>query len=400
MSPKQIVLSTDIKRLLDEGYEVEVRNGYLLVHAVPYVNAQRVILTGTIVTDLNENVGELLPPKDHQIWFTGEYPCRNTGVPIEAIRNTSESRALWDGFTVHHRFSNKPHGVSNYTDYYSKVKSYSDIITNEAKAIDPSADPRTFKVIPPIEEDSVFKYHDSASSRADILAISAKLAMNRIAIVGLGGTGSYVLDFVAKSPVKEIHLFDGDLFLQHNAFRSPGAASKEILAKKIPKVNYYTMLYEAMRYGIVPHDEYLTDENMDKLSGIDFVFLCVDKGPVRKLISEFLQSQQIPFVDVGMDLQLGPESKNLIGTCRITMSTPAKSDHFPRYVPMTDESADDLYRKNIQVADMNALNAALAVIKWKRYCGFYQDLFKVHHTTYSINAQSLTRNEMLGIQDE
>ena len=58
MSPKQAVRNPDIKRLLDEGYEVEVLNGYLLVHAVPYVNTQRTVLTGTIVTDLNENVGE------------------------------------------------------------------------------------------------------------------------------------------------------------------------------------------------------------------------------------------------------------------------------------------------------------------------------------------------------
>jgi tRNA A37 threonylcarbamoyladenosine dehydratase len=47
-----------------------------------------------------------------------------------------------------------------------------------------------------------------AASRAGITAISARLSMFRIAIVGLGGTGSYVLDLVAKSAVREIHLFD------------------------------------------------------------------------------------------------------------------------------------------------------------------------------------------------
>ena len=73
----------------------------------------------------------------------------------------------------------------------------------------------------PDPEDSVFLYEDTASSHAlDIVAINAKLKPLRIVIVGLGGTGSYVLDFVAKTPVKEIHLFDGDTFLQHNAFRS------------------------------------------------------------------------------------------------------------------------------------------------------------------------------------
>lgn len=400
MSPKQAALNPDIKRLLDEGYEVDVGNGYLLVHAIPYVNAQRTVLTGTIVTDLNENVGELLPPKDHQVWFAGEFPCHHSGAPIEAIRNSSNSQPLWEGFDVQHRFSNKPQGLNKYADYYSKMKNYIDIISNEAKKINPDANPCTFRVIPPIEDNSVFKYHDSASSRADILAISAKLAMNRVAIVGLGGTGSYVLDLVAKTPVREIHLFDGDNFLQHNAFRAPGAASKEILGAKLPKVIYYTQIYEAMRHGIVPHGDDLVEENIGQLTGFDFVFLCVDKGPVRKLISEFLQAQQIPIIDVGMEIMMGPEAKSLIGTCRTTMSTPAKSDHFARHVPMMNDAADDLYRKNIQVADMNALNAALAVIKWKRFCGFYQDLYQVHHTTYSINSQSLTRDEMVGIPNE
>jgi hypothetical protein len=40
-----------------------------------------------------------------------------------------------------------------------------------------------------------------------------KLELGKIAIIGLGGTGSYVLDLAAKTPVKEIHLFDGDKFL-------------------------------------------------------------------------------------------------------------------------------------------------------------------------------------------
>jgi len=400
MSLKQIALNPDISRLLNEGYEVEIRNGYLLVHAVPYVNAQRTVLRGTLVTDLNVNVDELFPPKDHQVWFVGEYPCHQTGNPIEAIRNDSNPPPLWEGFQVHHRFSNKPYGQNNYPDYYSKMRSYIDIISNEAKAIDPTADPRTYKVIPPIEEDSVFNYHDLASIRADILAIAGKLAMNRVAIVGLGGTGSYVLDLVAKTPVREIHLFDGDLFLQHNAFRAPGAASRETLGEKLPKVVYYSQIYAAMRREIVPHNEYITDENIGQLAEFDFVFICVDRGAVRKLISEFLQSQQTPFIDVGMELLMGPEAENLIGTCRVTMSTPAKSDHFPKHAPMADDEEEDLYRKNIQVADMNALNAALAVIKWKRFCGFYQDIFQVHHTTYSVNSQSLTRDEMVGIPNE
>lgn len=399
MSLKQIALNPDIRRLVDAGYEVDIRSGYLLIHSVPYVNSQRNVMFGSIITDLTINADDLLPQRDHQVWFCGEYPYHSSGSPIEAIRNVSETRLLVDDVTVNHRFSNKLFGTNGYPDYYSKMKSYIDILSNEAKAI-ADVDARTFKAIPPIEEDRIFMYPDSASSRADILAISMKLAMNKIAIIGLGGTGAYVLDLVAKTPVKEIQLFDGDQFLQHNAFRAPGAASKETLAQKMPKVEYYKSMYTPMRKGIIPNNEYVTTENLSKLDDCEFAFICVDKGLARKLISEYLILKNIPFVDVGMELSINTDISSLIGTCRVTMATPEKSDHCAKHMPMMDDAGEDLYRKNIQVADMNCFNAALAVMKWKQYSHFYQDIFKAHHTTYSVNSHSLTRDEMNGLKAE
>ena len=32
------------------------------------------------------------------------------------------------------------------------------------------------------------------------------------------------------------------------------------------------------------------------------------------------------------------------------------------------------YERNIQIADLNALTASMAVIRWKKFSGFYQDL--------------------------
>jgi tRNA A37 threonylcarbamoyladenosine dehydratase len=79
--------------------------------------------------------------------------------------------------------------------------------------------------VPDDEDDSVFNYIDTAATKAGIVAANCKLEGPKIAIVGTGGTGSYALDFVAKTPVAEIHLFDRDGFLNHNAFRCPGTPS-------------------------------------------------------------------------------------------------------------------------------------------------------------------------------
>ena len=75
---------------------------------------------------------------------------------------------------------------------------------------------------PEDKEDSVFKYVETASDRVGIGRLTERLAEEKMAIVGLGGTGAYVLDLVAKTPVREIRLFDGDEFLQHNGLPFTG----------------------------------------------------------------------------------------------------------------------------------------------------------------------------------
>jgi ThiF family len=390
MSHQLIDRSADLKRLRDEGYEVEVRANYLLVHSVPYINAQKQIAFGTLVSELTLAGDVAVRPSTHVIHFAGSHPCAKDGAPIIQISHASATQQLVPGLVVQHSFSNKP--PNGYANYYEKMTRYIEIISAPAKALDPKADARTFKLIESSDDSSVFRYFDTASSRAGIMAISTKLAPLRIAIVGLGGTGSYVLDLVAKTSVREIHLFDDDLYLQHNAFRTPGAASLDDLRRQLTKVQYLHDLYSKMRSGIVPHPVRIDDSNVHLLEGFDFVFVCVDKGSVRKLILDALRAQGASFVDVGMGVEMTVEGK-LWAICRITAGTEGKTDHLDTRVPMADAELDAAYTQNIQIADLNALNAAMAVIKWKKIVGVYDDTDQEHHSTYSTNFHLLTSEE-------
>lgn len=392
MSSRLIARSPDLKRLRDEGYEIEERSSFLIVRSVPYVTPSRNVARGILVTDLALNDDITQTPKDHQVWFAGEHPCSAGGVPIAALGGQASTQTLCEGVTVNFRFSSK----RNYPDYHAKLTQYVQILEHPARAVQPDDDTvtaRTFRPIETTEEESVFLYADSASSRAGIVRASAKLAMNKVAIVGLGGSGAYTLDLVAKTHVREIHLFDGDWFLQHNAFRAPGAASLDDLRARRSKVQHYAELYGRMRRGVIPHPAFIDEQTVVHLAGFDFVFVCVDRPSARKLISEFLHVQSTPFIDVGMELQLIDETAHLVGTCRVTLSTPEKHQHFPRHVSLAGDPADELYATNIQVADLNALNASLAVLKWKKFCDFYQDCYREHHSAYAINAHQLTRDE-------
>lgn len=404
MSSRQIDPNASFERLREEGFEVEIRDQHLLVHSIPFVTAQKVVRYGTLACLYLKQGEQIVPPNgpgdNHQVWWTEEYPCYPDGTEL-ALGSEAGARELLPGVTVRNRFSNKPdQHASGFPDHYEKITHYARLIENQAKAIDKDADARTGRVIGTREGDSVFVYPDTASARAEILAISAKLAVGRIAIVGLGGTGSYVLDQIAKTPVVEIHLFDGDIFGSHNAFRAPGAASLEEVNAKEPKTDYFVRKYEPMRRGIVSHAYFLDDHNIAELAGFDFVFLCVDKGEARALLVKYLLDNGTSFVDAGMNLQLVTASNSLIGTCRATLVTPMKFDHVEDYIPMEPDNEDLLYGQNIQVADMNAINALLAVMKWKQHLGFYGDDFQPHNLSFGVNLISLNRGPRLLVDEE
>lgn len=403
VSAKPTVADSGLQALLDDGYEVEVNQQHLLVHSIPYVTDDGTVAHGTIVCKFIEDAGRILPPTtpgdNHQVWWIGRFPCRaDRTLLTELVAETlPQTYNVFEGCVAQHQFSNKPtEWIDGYPDHYEKVVHYVTLIQSQAKVLDPEAEARTKRVIEPKEHESIFRYADTASVRAEIVVTSSRLKLAKVAIVGLGGAGAYVLDQVAKTPVMEIHLFDGDTFKQHNAFRAPGAATTEELRQRLTKVDYFFRLYDPMRRGIMMHPYYLDEGNVSELAGFDFVFVCVDKGLARKIICEYLVSQGVRFIDVGMDVVMNQETGELDGTCRVTTATPDKHDHIGRSIPMDDDESDALYRQNIQVADLNALNAQLAVIKWKQLFGFYEDTVNSHHSAYTVTFQSLTRGETIG----
>lgn len=388
MQSALISRSPDLLRLRDEGYEVEVRSGHLLVHGVPYVNAAGAIAYGTLVSDLTLAGDATSRPGNHVAWFTGEHPCGRDGRAITAIRHGTAAFELAPDITAQHAFSNKP--PNGYPDYHAKMTRYIEIISAPAQSLQRGVTARTFRPAPADETESVFRYIDSASSRAGITAVTAKLSPLRIAIVGLGGTGSYVLDLIAKTPVQEVHLYDGDLFLQHNAFRAPSAASLEELHAQPTKVGYLAALYGKMRRGIVPHEVFIDETNVDELVGYDFVFLCMDSGPAKRLIIETLHAAKRSFIDTGIGVELLQAKLQLWAICRVTTSTADQQDHVATRVSCAANEDDDLYARNIQLAELNALCAVMAVTKWKKLCGFYSDDDREHDSTYTTNTNLLT----------
>lgn len=390
MSQKLVSRNWDLNQLRADGYDVSIMlPAHLLVRDVPYVTANRAVSRGILVSELGNVSGETVAaPASHVVFFIGDCPCNADGAKLEGV--TEVNQELAGGLRIRYQISRKP-SLKPYPDFHAKMTTLVNIVSGPAMELEPGVTARTKPVVVPDEGESVFNYLDTAATKAGIISANKKLESGKVGVVGLGGTGSYVLDQLAKTPVPEIHLFDGDVFYNHNAFRCPGAVSIEDLQTKQKKVHYFSSLYAKMRKGIVAHDCFVDDSNIELLRDLDFVFICIDKGSAKRLIVESLEAWGKSFVDAGMGVQLSDEK--LLGIVAVTTSTPAKRDHFRQNVAFNDGQAENEYSRNVQISDLNSLNATLAVIKWKKLLGYYHDFSNEHYCSYMIEGNRLANED-------
>jgi hypothetical protein len=376
----------DIRRLVEKGYAVAFDSNYMVIRDIPYLDAHRQLHVGVIVTKLVFVDQERVKLDNHQIFFAGSIPHNIDGSPVPNLGNRNAELALSEAcndVVVQRSFSNKPKPDGNFTEYrdfFEKIESYVNIISGPAIELH-KVNPFTFHIVRDNVSDSVFKFHDTMTSRAEITDLSAKFKDDVIAVIGLGGTGAYVLDFLVKSPVKEIRAFDLDDYHVHTAFRSPGRLEVSELAEKKAKV--YFSRYDNFRTGLSVTSKFLDGSCAGDLDGVTFAFVCVDKGSSRAGIFDLLISSGIPFIDVGMGLnrKRGP----INGQLRTTYYPTKHGQNVPDrgLVPLTDKP-DDVYQTNIQISELNALNACLAVIRYKQLRGFYFEDIPYFHLLFEV----------------
>lgn len=381
----------DLTRLRAEGYLVRIEGSLLALREVPYVDCQRRVRTGTLISTLDLAGDQTRRPETHVIHWDGDFPCNADGSPLLGISYQAPNTNLGFGLTARHSFSSKP-DQDGYPDYYAKMSTYATILAGPAAVLQLGLSPRLNRSPDVEDEYSVFNYLDTATSRVGLGELASKLKNEVVGILGTGGTGGYILDLVAKTPVREIRLFDDDDFLSHNAFRAPGAPSLEQLRDAPKKVHYLKGIYERMHRGIVAHAVKMNVETLGLLDGITFAFISMDAGEEKRAVVAKLEALGVPFIDVGMGLELSNGS--LGGILRVTTSTPEKREHVHAgRVSFEGGGGQDVYASNIQVADLNALNACLAVVKWKKLRGFYRDLENEHHSTYTTDGGMLLNGD-------
>jgi hypothetical protein len=88
-----------------------------------------------------------------------------------------------------------------------------------------------------------------------------------------------------------------------------------------------------------------------------------------------------------------------LGGCRFQRLTYYSAKDGPKVrakelAPLADSEVD-LYRTNIQIAELNALNACLAVIRFKQLRGFYSEELPHYHLLFEVRDFGVARETKL-----
>lgn len=359
-----------IKDLEETGYQLDFVGGYVVIYGLPYLDKDGQLQYGdwTSPVELNEMIID--PPKNHQAWWRGGRPCDQEGREL-ALGYRVDRVTVTPEFVSDCSFSFKlldDNGVARtYRSFEEKVETYLHAITAPAMNAYPDATPLRAIATRAAEQNSPLRFPDTMSSRYHINDLSLLLRGKKVAIIGLGGTGAYILDFLARTHLKQISLFDDDKVHVHTIFRFPGFIERAIGK---PKVEALSKHYDHWHAGIEPVAERITKENVARLQEFDFVFVSVDDGPSRRLIIEWLSANDIPFVDCGMGLNRSAVGLSafvrITGVDRQAFDDNAGTVHLP-----VEDAKEDEYRKRAQITELNALNATMAVIRFKQHFGLF-----------------------------
>ena len=251
-----------------------------------------------------------------------------------------------------------------------------DLIHRYAKRIIGAVAKAGYSNISFLTDSGPFRFPNTFEARAAIGPLQDRIRQQSIAIIGLGGTGSYLLDLVAKTPVLAIHGLDDDNMEWHNFMRAPGAPTNDELWQQEPlsKVKYYESRYTSLRERIHLHptrvDDQATFHQFLSDYPIDFAFVCT--GPAangrQDIIYSTLADRGIPFIDSGVNITIDEDG---IKGAITTSFYEAGSMEWREAIPTSILHGDLPGYRNVQLPEVNALAASLAVMEWRRRTGQY-----------------------------
>jgi len=149
----------------------------------------------------------------------------------------------------------------------------------------------------------------------------ARLRDIRVGIVGLGGTGSIVLEQLAHLGVRRLLLMDPDVVEHSNLNRLVGARESDVGRAKVEVAAAYARhINPSINIEVRQASVFLARE-AEELAATDFVFCCTDSQGSRAVLNQFAYQYLVPVIDMGVAIIAQPGGvSDIVG--RIQMLAP------------------------------------------------------------------------------
>lgn len=134
---------------------------------------------------------------------------------------------------------------------------------------------------------------------------AALLGRLHVGVVGCSGTGSFVIEMLARLGVRALTLVDPDVIEWRNLNRIVGATAEDA-NRASPKVDVLANSVRGMGLGVEVRPvraELATIEAVHALAGCDVVFGCMDSHDGRRLLNRLAAFYLLPYFDCGVGLE-------------------------------------------------------------------------------------------------
>ena len=358
------------------GWLIEVGRDHIAVAGVPYRQQDGASGVCQVTVWVHEDGRTMTAPPDGS---GATHAARLGGVAGGKAHQTNGEpvgNVIWTDNTRECVISIKLDS-GNYADAWHALLNYCSIVAAAAQAGGEQEPQRI---------DRVFQFEILGENTPDIREWQDKAGGQTIGIVGLGGVGLWLLDLMSKTDVGEIRIWDGDHIEGRNLVRAPGWAGQDAIGKN--KAEYFGQLYSQFRTGISIYPEYLDPNGPpDIFDSLDFVFIAIDNAETRAALCERLEQTGVPFVDVGMGIER--QQGEVRGSLQVFFSG-RDAGRWRIGIPTVVGIGEQEYHI-LQLADLAALNASLAVGVWRRHIEQYAEDSKDWLVRYSVESHTLLK---------
>ena len=358
------------------SWKVEVRQREIGVTGIPCFTAPGVTGFCEVWVGVAEGTVQLNLSHDWQRGASHTANVRN--LPNGILHH--HSGEPFEAFVIHKSdthctLSRKLHG-GDYEDAWHALNSYATRIYSlflgeNIAPIQPSPRPYSFAILGDQTLQSIeWRQH---------------LADECVAIVGLGGVGAWIADFVVKADPREVHGWDFDCIEPKNILRMPGGVHPPSWINK-KKADWFQETYSIIHRNVIGHPEKVVEGNMDRvLDGITFAFVAVDKSEPRTMVCNALARARIPFVVAG----LAPKREHNRARIYIKIVTGhVGEDTWQDAIPTGDTGQDDY--GTVDLPDVYAMAASWAIQAWRKMRGQFWQTQREECLTYRADEQRLT----------